>query len=158
MTREWYRSIPASGLVLLLVVALWTWRAETASGLERLWIGMMAVATGFGLWGLARALQTRGWVNDEQYRHPDLEYGAARAVAQTHAVTHACILATTLALLAFGVVAALTVPPPGQRPSHVSYALTGALLVVGAMKTFLNVYLVIRREALVRAVQSYGGD
>jgi hypothetical protein len=141
------------------VVGLWVWRAETASGLERVWIGAMAISTGFALWGLARALQTRGWVDDEQHRNPRLDYAAARAVAQTHTVTHACILTSTVALLLFGLVAASVAPAnPGARPSHVGLAFTAALLLVGAVKTFLNIYLVIRRETLVRVVQSIGGD
>lgn len=151
VTREWYRT--------LLVLWLWLWRSDSASGIERIWIGAMVVSTGFGLWGLARALQTRGWVTDEQHRRPDLNYASARAVAQTHTVTHACILVTTLALLLFGLIAASTVPvDPGARPTTVGYALTGAMLVVGAVKTFLNIYLVIRRKTLVRVVAEIGGD
>lgn len=159
MPREWYRSLPASGLACLLVIALWMWRSDTASGLERAWVGMMTIAAGFGLWGLARAFQTSGWVGDEEARHPALDYSSARSVAQTHSVTHGCLLLTTLALLAFGLVAALTAPAhPTAPPTRTSYALTAALLLVGLTKTFLNIYLVYKRDRLVQVVSAIGGD
>jgi hypothetical protein len=159
MPNPWYRSLPASGALLLLIVALWAWRSDTASGLERVWIGLMTVATGFGLWGLARALQTRGWVGDEQIRHPDLNYVSAVSVAQTHVVTHATTMITTFALLFFGVVVAFSAPvAPGAPPSRNSYVLTGTMLVIGVAKTFLNIYLVYKRDRLVRVVMEIGGD
>lgn len=159
MPREWYRSVPVSGVVCLLVVGLWLWRSEAASGLERFWVGLMAVATGFGLWGLARAIQTRGWVGDEQHRNPGLDYAAAVSVAQTHVITHACLLITTVALLSFGLVSALTAPAyPGRAPTRGAYVLTAVFLLIGVVKTFLNVYLVIRRDRLIRVVQEIGAD
>lgn len=159
MPNPWYRSLPASGLLCLLIVALWMWRSEAASALERGWVGLMTVATGFGLWGLARALQTRGWVSDEAAAHPHQDYASAYAVAQTHIVMHACLLATSAILLAFGLLAALTLPAnPGASPSRVGYLLTVALLLVGAIKTFCNVYLVVKRDRLVQVVITIGGD
>lgn len=158
MPSPWYRSLPASGLMCLVIVALWMWRSDTASGLERVWVGMMTISTGFGLWGLARALQTRGWVGDEQAAHPRLDYTAAVSVAQTHIVTHACILITTVCLLVFGAAVALTLPVnPGAPPTRNSYVLTIAMLVIGVTKTFLNIYLVYKRDRLVKVVQELGG-
>lgn len=158
MPSPWYR-LPASGLLCLFLIALWMWRSDTASGLERLWVGMMTIGTMFGLWGLARALQTRGWVGDEALRHRDQNYASAIAVAQTHVVMHTCLLITTVALLSFGAVAMFTAPVrPGAPPSRVGLALTVALLVVGAVKTFCNVYLVYKRDRLVRVVLEIGGD
>lgn len=157
--RDVWKRLPPSGLVCLLIVGLWMWRSDTASGLERFWVGMMTISTGFGLWGLARALQTRDWVGDEQIRNPRGDYTNAFSVAQTHVVTHACTLVTTLALLVFGINQAITLPiNPGRPPTRGTYVLTVAFLVVGVVKTFLNIYLVYKRDRLVQRVQELGGD
>ena len=159
MPSPWYKSLPPSGLVCITVVALWAWRSDNASGLERWWIGLMTIATGFGLWGLARALQTRGWVHDEQHRYPKRDYASALSVAQTHVVTHATTMVTTVALLFFGLVVAYQPPArAGVTVSRSTVALTLTMIVIGVCKTFLNIYLVYKRDKLVRVVQSIGGD
>lgn len=159
MPDRWYRSLPPSGLACVMVIALWAWRSDNASPLERIWIGLMTVATGFGLWGLARALQTRSWVDDEQVRNPHLNYASALSVAQTHVVTHAATMITTFALLFFGMVVAFSPPANPHAPvSRNSYVLTGTMLAIGIAKTFLNIYLVYKRDKLVSVVQQIGGD
>lgn len=158
MHKPWYR-FPLSGIACLFLILLWMWRSDTASTLERIWIGMLTIATGFGLWGLAQAFLTQGWVSDEAARYPKQHYRNAFAVAQTHVVTHGCVLATTVALLGFGVVQAFTAPVnPGKPPTRGGYILTGVFLLIGGVKTFLNIYLVRKRDQLVKGVQASGGD
>lgn len=159
MPETWYRRIPASGVTVLFLIGMYAWKSDTASGIERIWVSVMAISTAFGFWGLARALQTRGWVYDQKHSHPDLDYAGAISVAQTHTVTHVCTLITTFALLTFGIVVALTLPAnPGGTVTRNGYILSLCMIVVGAVKTFLNIYLVYKREKLVRVVQEIGGD
>lgn len=158
MPKPWYR-VPVGGIVALLLVLLWVWRSDSASGLERFWIGMLAIATGFGIWGLVRAIQTRIWVAQEDRAHPDRIYDSAYSVAQTHIVTHISILVTTVALLGFGVLQAFTVPiNPGRPPTRGTYVLTGVFFLIGVTKTFLNWYLVYKRDRLTKVVLEIGGD
>lgn len=159
MPSKWYKSLPPSGLACLLALGLYFWRSNNASGLERFWVWLMCVATGFGLWGLARALQTRGWVMDEQSRHPTLNYASASSVAQTHVVTHAVTMITTFGLLLFGLTVAFSPPQkPGNPLTRGQIVLTLTMLVIGFAKTYLNIYLVYKRDKLVQVVSELGGD
>jgi amino acid transporter len=159
MPEQWYKGLPASGVAVLFLIGMYGWKSDTASGIERAWVSVMAISTAFGFWGLARALQTRGWVNDEQHRHPNLDYVGALSVAQTHTVTHACTLITTVALLVFGIVVAFSLPThPNDPPARNAYILGACMITVGMVKTFLNIYLVYKREKLVKIVQEIGGD
>lgn len=156
---RWMRTFPPSLAVSGLGLALWAWGSETASAPERVWVWLAAVSGGVALWGLAGAQRTRGWVGDEQHRHPSLDYGSASIVAQTHVVTHSVLTLVQLVLLAFGGFSALTAPVnPGAPISPVGYALTVALFGVELLLTWLNVWLVWRREVLVAKVIQIGGD
>lgn len=156
---QWMKTFPPSLAVSGLALALWAWRAETASAPERVWVWLASVSLGVALWGLAGARRTQGWVSDEQDRHSSLDYSSAAVVAQTHVVTHGALALAQLVLLAFGGFSALTAPVSRGAPiSPVGYALTVALFAVEALLTALNIWLVWRREVLIQRVIAIGGD
>ncbi len=155
----WARRFPPSFAVAILGLALWAWRAETASAVERIWTFLAAVSLGVALWGLAEARRTRGWVGDQAERHPRLDYSSAIIVAQTHNVTHLVLALVQGLFLLFGGFSALTAPVnPGAPVSPVGLALTIALIGVEVLLTGLNIWLVWRRDVLLQKVAEIGGD
>lgn len=141
--------------------ASWAFANPNASRIERVWVTGCIVSLEIATFGLAQAIQTHAWVEDEQEAHREKDFGAAESVAGTHIVTHLVFFLAQLALLLFGGFAALTPPPPGTDPGHVSpvaWALTATLIFVECVLTFGIVWLVLRRRNLVRRVREIGGD
>lgn len=144
---------------LCTAVSLWSWNSTTASSAERIWVFLAIISAGFAFFGLTQAIGTNSWVNERKARYPALDYRSAETIADTHIVYHVCLLVVQLALLQFGGFAALTAPVnPGAAITPVGIDLTLTLIVIEAVLTFLNVYLVLRRRILVKRVRELGGD